>query len=65
RWPFVYAGTNPYAGANPRIRSTPLHHFQGRNRRRVAFGLPQFLTAEIAYLVATSTSWADPNCLFW
>ncbi|SCE17590.1 hypothetical protein GA0115240_142178 [Streptomyces sp. DvalAA-14] len=31
RWPFVYAGTNPNAGANPRIRSNPLHHFQGRN----------------------------------
>ncbi|MDX2649271.1 hypothetical protein PV341_38050 [Streptomyces sp. PA03-1a] len=30
-----------------------------------AFGLPQFFTAETAYLVATSSSWADPNCLFW
>ncbi|MYX37821.1 MULTISPECIES: hypothetical protein [unclassified Streptomyces] len=30
-----------------------------------AFGLPQFFTAETAYLVATSSSWADLNCLFW
>ena len=30
-WPSLYAGTNPDAGTNPRIRSNPLHHFQGRN----------------------------------